>query len=100
MNRNKYTELIKILIISIIKIEKEITDFIIYCNKSNNLINIIAERKNETLPLMQIIDLLELNNNECEEFIYKIYDIINDTSDIEYKVERLLKKYEKRISFN
>lgn len=100
MNRNKYTELIKILIISIIKIEKEITDFIIYCNKSNDLINIVAERKDETLPLRKVIDLLELNDDECEEFIYKIYDIINDTSDIEYKVERLLKKYEKRISFN
>jgi len=43
MNKKKCTNLIKILIVSIIKLEKEMTDFIISCNKNKSLISIVAQ---------------------------------------------------------
>ncbi len=95
MKKEKYARLVKILITSIIKVESEITDFIINCDKNDSLIKIVAERKEETLPLMQIINLLGLNDNEYEEFVNDVYNIVNNTINIEEKVELLLKKYEK-----
>ncbi len=97
MNRKKCIDLIKILIISIIKSEKDLTDFIISCNKNKNLISIIAERKNDTMPLTQVIDILELTDEETDNFIYDIYSIVNNPTYINTKVEKLIEKYEKKL---
>jgi len=96
MNKKKCTNLIKILIVSIIKLEKEMTDFIISCNKNKSLISIVAERKSDTIPLKQIIDLLELNDKEANDFICEIYNIAN-TTNINKKVDILMKKYEENF---
>ncbi|MCI8965265.1 MAG: hypothetical protein HFJ43_02795 [Clostridia bacterium] len=97
MKKEKCKELVKVLIISIMKVEKEMTDFIVGFNSNNNLISVIAERKKDILPLEQIIDILELNDKESEEFMCDVYNIIEDSDEFEIKIDKLLEKYEDKI---
>lgn len=97
MKKEKCKALVKVLITSIMKVEKEMTDFIVGFNSNNNLISVIAERKKDILPLEQIVDILELNDEESEELMCDVYSIIEDSDEFETKIDKLIEKYEKKI---
>lgn len=91
----KCRELLKINLIHLIEIEKEIDKLIEYLNKNRTLLKFDVELEKDVLPLVKMTEILGIDNDDdkCDEMCNKISDIVDNECDVNEKVEEFMKMY-------
>lgn len=90
----KHRNMIKVLLVALIKKDKEIYGFSRTLQKNKNLYSFIAE-PTEIIPFAEIAEALEIEDEKkCQTMYNKLCKIASCKKNIDEEVEKFMKEYE------
>lgn len=89
----KYRKMVKLLLSSLISLDKEIKEYIKLLNNNSYFINSVVELKSDILPLYEMASIIGIEDSQYYKFYNMIDDISNDNTNVNKKVDIFMKYY-------
>lgn len=89
----KYRKMVKLLLSSLISLDKEIKEYIKLLNNNSYFISSVVELKSDILPLYEMASIIGIEDSQYYKFYNMIDDISNDNTNVNKKVDIFMKYY-------
>lgn len=93
MSRKKLIEIIQVLLMEFIKLDKETTKLIDDLSKIDSFINFYPYQNVEVFPINELVKVLKIEEEKRDQFVDEALKLSEEKIAIKYKVKKFMKKY-------
>lgn len=93
MSRKKLIQIIQVLLMAFINLEKETTKLIDNLSENDSFINFYPYLNVEIFPINELVKVLEIEDENKDSFVDEALKLSEEKIAVKYKVKKFMKKY-------
>lgn len=93
MSRKKLIQIIQVLLMEFIKLDKETTKLIDDLSKIDSFINFYPYQNVEVFPINELVKVLKIEEEKRDQFVDEALKLSEEKIAVKYKVKKFMKKY-------
>jgi len=93
MSRKKLIQIIQVLLMEFIKLDKETSKLIDDLSKIDSFINFYPYQNVEVFPINELVKVLKIEEEKRDQFVDEALKLSEEKIAVKYKVKKFMKKY-------